>query len=507
MSQDENVIENRRQFLTKVAPIDPFWALEENYAAAAVLDFNAGVPFAFFDMSSEDTELKYSVTDGVAELVLEGPMTKKPHCAQSYFGGVSYIAAAQAVIRAGRDPMVKSLAVDWDSPGGQVNGVTLLVKAFEKTNAIKPIYSHINGSMCSAACWSGSMAEQVIIDDTGTGGSIGTYMAIPDYTKAYAERGIKVVLIKSGPYKGAGYPGTSLNADQIAKLQTQIDAITDLFISGVSVGRGVSIEEASKWATGETWIGQQAVDVGIADSVMSYDDMVEMMKSVGPDGLRKKLNGKLGPRTFVVRPSGGSSMAGEANEEKIGLVARMLTGIFGGGGSEPAATPGGMATDPNNAALASALGTQLITAGITSAEGVAGLIARAKMGDEFKTELIAYATKQATRRYATQAEPDKGVKIAKSLYAMDVSEIKATCEAWETEADAKFGFGKDGMPATRESAAPAVAAPPAEALNAENNEVGDDDKDVVRLLAMSTTGQNALKNRSGNGSGNGKGSH
>jgi ClpP class serine protease len=121
--------------------------------------------------------------------------------------------------------------------------------------------------MASAAYWIGSAADRVVSSPSATVGSIGVDIAIPDYSAAAEMAGIKMVVLKSGKFKGAGIEGTSLNEDQIQNLQASVEEIHSEFKAAVLMKRKMVKAEAME---GQTFSGKQAAAqglvTGLADS-------------------------------------------------------------------------------------------------------------------------------------------------------------------------------------------------------------------------------------------------
>ena len=112
----------------------------------------------------------------------------------------------------------------------------------------------------SAAYWIGSAADRFVATPSATVGSIGVYMAIPDYSKAFEMQGVKMDVIKSGSLKGAGIPGTSLTDAQRADLQAQVEAIHADFKANVRSKRSLVKDEDME---GQVFSGRQAAGKGL----------------------------------------------------------------------------------------------------------------------------------------------------------------------------------------------------------------------------------------------------
>jgi ClpP class serine protease len=87
-------------------------------------------------------------------------------------------------------------------------------------------------------------------------------MNLIDVSQAYAEMGVKAVVIKSSatPYKGAGIEGTSLSPEQIAYFQSEVDSIYQDFVASVKYKRRMASDEAMK---GQSMSGKIASSMGL----------------------------------------------------------------------------------------------------------------------------------------------------------------------------------------------------------------------------------------------------
>jgi signal peptide peptidase SppA len=175
------------------------------------------------------------------------------------------------------DGEVQTLVFHIDSPGGVVGGVEEVARKI--ANSSKPTIAYTDGMMCSAAYWLGSSADRVISSPSADVGSIGVYMNLIDVSQAYAEMGIKAVVIKSSatPYKAAGIEGTSLSSEQIAYFQNEVDAIYADFTSSVKAKRKMASEDAMK---GQSMSGKIASSMGLLTGLA--DSLSEVLNASTP---------------------------------------------------------------------------------------------------------------------------------------------------------------------------------------------------------------------------------
>jgi signal peptide peptidase SppA len=187
-------------------------------------------------------------------------------------GAVDVNDLSDAVDAFSANPEVEKVAFQISSPGGTVTGVEELANKIRGLG--KPTLAYTDSEMASAAYWIGSAADRVVASPSATVGSIGVYIAIPDYSAAAEMAGIKMVVLKSGKFKGAGIEGTSLNPDQIENLQASVDTIHGEFKDAVLMKRKMVKAEAME---GQTFSGKQAAAQGLVTGLA--DSFSEALRS------------------------------------------------------------------------------------------------------------------------------------------------------------------------------------------------------------------------------------
>lgn len=208
------------------------------------------------------------VVDGVGIVPIVGVIGKGLSPLEKMMGAVDVNDVSAAIDAFAANPEVEKVALQISSPGGTVTGVEEL--ANKVRNLDKPTLAYTDSEMASAAYWIGSAADRVVASPSSTVGSIGVYMAIPDYSEAAKMQGIKMVVIKSGKFKGAGIEGTSLDEDQMGNLQASVDTIHAEFKEAVNMKRKMVKAEAME---GQTFSGKQAAAQGLVTGLAdSFND-------------------------------------------------------------------------------------------------------------------------------------------------------------------------------------------------------------------------------------------
>lgn len=280
-----------------VIPLERAWAMEEGRLATLVSAIESALS-ADRDTISEirqtlsltrrgaretaKSENGYTVENGVAVIPFKGVVTKDPTCFGAFFGGDAVTSDfVDSVNAAVADEAVRELVALIDSPGGSVDGTQEAADAVYAARAKKPVTALVDGMAASAAYWIASQATRIVANNsTARVGSIGVYAVIPDTSRAYENRGVRVHVVKAGESKGGGVPGTTVTPDVLAEVQREVTALYDEFVSDVARGRGISPGQARALADGRVHTGRAAIDLGLVDSIASLEDVLGVQSPI-----------------------------------------------------------------------------------------------------------------------------------------------------------------------------------------------------------------------------------
>ncbi len=221
----------------------------------------------------------YEVRNGAALVPLRGVLGQRMNLMSNISGGTSTELFARDVKQALEDPSVRSIIIMADTPGGAVAGTQSAAEVVRSARGKKPIVTFAEGMMASAGVWIGSAADQVILDSGVTQvGSIGVVATHSDVSKREEAMGVKTTEIVAGKYKRAASQYGPLTETGRATMQEQVDYLYSLFVADVAANRGVDPEKVLEdMADGRMFIGQQAVDAGLADGIYSLDVLIDSL--------------------------------------------------------------------------------------------------------------------------------------------------------------------------------------------------------------------------------------
>jgi signal peptide peptidase SppA len=224
-----------------------------------------GIPRSGTLLEVEDAEIR----DGIAIIPVGGPMAINLGEFEKGSGAVDMDDITREVQEADENEEVKAIILNFDSPGGTVQGTVEL--ADKIMDVEKPIYSFTRGLMCSAAYFAACATDGIFATKSATVGNIGVFTTFMDMSQMAANAGIVVKVFSSGPIKGAGVPGTSLSVDQQVFLQNRVLAMAKIFQDHVRNRRG-AIADADMG--GQYFSGLEAGDKGFVDGLVR--DMSEL---------------------------------------------------------------------------------------------------------------------------------------------------------------------------------------------------------------------------------------
>ena len=192
------------------------------------------------------------------------------------------VASIHDTLRAARrDPQVKALLLDIDSPGGGITASDVIyheLKEFHEQTG-KEVVSVFGDVAASGAYYVASASQRIVAHPTSVTGSIGVIMPLIGMEDLFLKIGIKARPIKSGPMKDVGSVFRDLTPDERQMLQAIVNDYYDRFVGIVLDGmtaRGVKMtrEELVKYCDGSVFTGERAKEIGFVDEVGYFEDAV-----------------------------------------------------------------------------------------------------------------------------------------------------------------------------------------------------------------------------------------
>lgn len=183
-----------------------------------------------------------------------------------------------------KDPVPASAVVlRIDSPGGEAAGATHAHRRLRKLRAKYnvPLYAYADEMAASAAYELACAADEIWLPDTGTVGSIGVIATLFDRTEQNKRTGFNIELVTSGARKADNHADRVITDEVRQRIQDRVMHLANIFWGVVAKARGVSPKAVAALEAG-VFLGSDAVDVGIADGVASWEGFLRMVASSLP---------------------------------------------------------------------------------------------------------------------------------------------------------------------------------------------------------------------------------
>jgi HK97 family phage prohead protease len=236
------------------------------------------IPAGFEAVEKRDI---YSVTDdGIAVLDIQGSLANRGFGALDVMSGMtSYEELRGLLSQAAEDKAIKGVVLRVASPGGEVGGIPDLANFIDGITKTKPVWTAVDDYAYSAAYWIAAATNRIYVSSTGGVGSVGVIAQHVDESEYEKREGFKVTTIFSGARKNDLSPHEPISGDAMARLRKRVDDVYGMFVSSVAHFRGMA-KTAVRSTEADTFYGQDAIDMGFADRLGTFDAALSDMRSM-----------------------------------------------------------------------------------------------------------------------------------------------------------------------------------------------------------------------------------
>lgn len=214
--------------------------------------------------------------DAVAVIYVEGSIGVSDPTSGA---GVSGAQIVEYIRQAEDSRRIKAIVVYINSPGGAVVPSDQMYRALRE--ATKPVVAAMGDVAASGGYYVACGAEHIVAHPATITGSIGVYGRLVNAAELLEKLGVEGIIVRSGDSKAIGNWFERPTVEQIAIQQAIVDELYDLFVTAVVEGRGMDEQVVRELGDGRAYTGQQALDVGLVDSLGSLDDAVSIAADLG----------------------------------------------------------------------------------------------------------------------------------------------------------------------------------------------------------------------------------
>jgi signal peptide peptidase SppA len=193
-----------------------------------------------------------------------------------------------------------AVALVINSPGGSPAQSSLIAARIRRLADEKnlPVHAFVEDVAASGGYWLACAADEIWVDATSIVGSIGVIFASFGFPELMARQGIERRVITAGRNKSFADPFLPQKPEDVERLKALQAPLHDTFINHVKARRRPRLTEGADLFNADVWVGQGAVDVGLADGVAHlvpklralYGDKVRLV----PYGQKRSLAQRFG---------------------------------------------------------------------------------------------------------------------------------------------------------------------------------------------------------------------
>jgi len=236
-------------------------------AVVAVLLLTGALFLGFGFLALMGTDL-VEEGDRVAVVYLYGTIGET---VSGFYGtGITPASVAGQLKRAAADPGIKGVVLRVNSPGGSIAAsqeIAAMIRDFEK-----PVVVSMGDMAASGGYYISAPAKGIVAQPGTLTGSIGVITQVMNMEGLYEMIGIEVETIRSGRHKDMF--GRTMTPEERDLIQGISDEAYEQFITAIAEGRGLDRAEVRELATGELFLGSQAVELGLVDRLGGIEEAI-----------------------------------------------------------------------------------------------------------------------------------------------------------------------------------------------------------------------------------------
>ena len=208
----------------------------------------------------------------IAVVYLSGDITSG-----SSSDGIADKAVLKQLKKIQKDDAVKAVVLRVNSPGGSADaseqiwhGVQLL-----KEKGL-PVVVSMGDYAASGGYYISCNADYIYAEPTTLTGSIGIFGVVPNWNKLREKAGIDIDGVGTNAHSemSGNMVFKGMDTEEKALMQQMVERGYDLFTRRCAEGRGMSQDEIKKIGEGRVWLGKDAMEIGLVDSIGNIQDAI-----------------------------------------------------------------------------------------------------------------------------------------------------------------------------------------------------------------------------------------
>ncbi len=182
---------------------------------------------------------------------------------------------SRAIRKARLDVNIKAIVLRVNSGGGSALASDVIWREIILTKKIKPVIASFGDVAASGGYYIACAADSIFVQPNTITGSIGVFGIIPNLQNLLNNKlGITFDVVKTSQYADIMSTTRPLTSGERFIIQNDVNHVYDSFISRVADGRKKTKAQVDSVGGGHVWIGTDAVKIGLADRLGSFNDAI-----------------------------------------------------------------------------------------------------------------------------------------------------------------------------------------------------------------------------------------
>lgn len=210
--------------------------------------------------------------DKVAVIYAEGEITDNSG------NGIVGTDMVKLIKKIGKDDDVKAVVLRVNSPGGSADASEQIWHAVQTLREKGlPVVVSMGDYAASGGYYISCGADYIFAEPTTLTGSIGIFGTVPNMSKILDKVGLDIDGVGTNAHSDLQtnmvYKG--MNPEEFRMMQTMVERGYDLFTRRCAEGRHTTQEAIKQIGEGRVWLGKDALNIGLVDSLGNIDNAIE----------------------------------------------------------------------------------------------------------------------------------------------------------------------------------------------------------------------------------------
>jgi len=182
---------------------------------------------------------------------------------------------SRAIRKARLDQNIKAIVLRVNSGGGSALASEVIWREIELSKKVKPVIASFGDVAASGGYYIGCAADSIFVQPNTITGSIGVFGIIPNFQNLLNNKlGITFDGVKTAEYADIMSTNRPLTPGERFIIQNSVNHVYDTFLTRVAKGRKKTKAQVDSIGGGHVWTGTDAVKIGLADRLGSFNDAI-----------------------------------------------------------------------------------------------------------------------------------------------------------------------------------------------------------------------------------------